>query len=80
MKTLIYKQPPNHPNVVPIMGISLDGGQCVMSALASGGSLESRLTQLNWFQRLRVAAGAFAGLAALHAAGVVHGNLKTTNV
>ena len=80
MKTLIYKQPPNHPNVVPIMGISLDGGQCVMSALAPGGSLESRLTQLNWFQRLRVAAGAFAGLAALHAAGVVHGNLKTTNV
>ena len=55
MKTLIYKQPPNHPNVVPIMGISLDGGQCVMSALAPGGSLESRLTQLNWFQRLRVA-------------------------
>jgi hypothetical protein len=42
MKTLIYKQPPNHPNVVPIMGISLDGGQCVMSALALGGSLESR--------------------------------------
>jgi hypothetical protein len=40
MKTLIYKQPPNHPNVVPIMGISLDGGQCVMSALALGGSLE----------------------------------------
>ena len=62
MKTLIYKQPPNHPNVVPIMGISLDGGQCVMSALAPGGSLESRLTQLNWFQRLRVAAGAFAVL------------------
>ena len=62
------------------MGISLDGGQCVMSALAPGGSLESRLTQLNWFQRLKVAQGAFTGLAALHKAGVVHGNLKTTNV
>ena len=43
MKTLIYKQPPNHPNVVPIMGISLDGGQCVMSALASGGALDDHL-------------------------------------
>ena len=51
-----------------------------MSALAPGGSLESRLTQLNWFQRLKVAQGAFTGLAALHKAGVVHGNLKTTNV
>ena len=80
MKTLILKQPPSHPNVVPIMGISLDGGQCVMSALAPGGTLESRLTQLNWFQRLKVAQGAFTGLAALHKAGVVHGNLKTTNV
>ena len=42
--------------------------------------LESRLTQLNWFQRLKVAQGAFTGLVALHKAGVVHGNLKTTNV
>lgn len=72
--------PPKHPNIVPVIGVALDGGVCTVTPLATGGSLESRLQELNWFQRLKVASGCFDGLEALHAAGFVHGNLKSTNV
>jgi len=72
--------PPPHANIVPTIGVALDGGVCTVSPLLSGGSLDSRLHDLSWFQRLKVAAGAFTGLEALHAAGLVHGNLKATNV
>eukprot|EP00227_Mantoniella_beaufortii_P000556 CAMPEP_0197611192 /NCGR_PEP_ID=MMETSP1326-20131121/54898_1 /TAXON_ID=1155430 /ORGANISM="Genus nov. species nov., Strain RCC2288" /LENGTH=203 /DNA_ID=CAMNT_0043179811 /DNA_START=294 /DNA_END=901 /DNA_ORIENTATION=- len=80
LKTLILGGPPAHPNIVPVIGVALDGGVCTVTPLAPGGSLESRLQALTWFQRLKVASGAFNGLEVLHAAKLVHGNLKATNI
>ncbi|XP_076911222.1 putative inactive receptor kinase At2g26730 isoform X2 [Bidens hawaiensis] len=50
-----------------------------------GGSLSDRLhgsrqTRLNWDQRMRIAMSAAKGLAYLHEAGVVHGNIKSSNI
>jgi len=37
-----------------VIGVALDGGVCTVTPLARGGSLDTRLQALHWFQRLKV--------------------------
>lgn len=77
-----------HPNVCPLLGVCCEAGGGTLAsvlALAPGGSLRAALgpaggASLPWPARLRIAAGAAAGLARLHAAGWAHGDVSAGNL
>ncbi|XP_071685748.1 U-box domain-containing protein 33-like [Rutidosis leptorrhynchoides] len=74
-----------HPNLVTLIGACPDDRMIIYEYL-SGGSLEDRLEckdntpSLSWQNRIRIAAELCAALIFLHSCGVVHGNLKPTNI
>jgi len=74
----------NHPHVVSIYDIDRWGGQYyLVMELLSGGSVAERLDQagrLPWEEATRLIAEAAHGLAAAHAAGLIHRDIKPDNL
>ncbi|KAK9071312.1 hypothetical protein SSX86_009880 [Deinandra increscens subsp. villosa] len=81
----------NRKNVVPLRGYYcskeekllvydyMDGGSLALH-LHEHGSIGSRRAYLDWDHRMRIALSAARGLAYLHVAEVVHGNIKSSNI
>jgi serine/threonine protein kinase len=73
-----------HPNVVPVLSHGEEGGlPYLVQRLIPGGSLAERIAQdgpLDLPATVRLAAGAAAGLDALHAGGLVHRDIKPANL
>lgn len=71
----------NHPNVVTVYdyGSNEEGPYLVME-LAEGPTLEGSLQQLDAAKAVEVGAGVAEGLAAIHAAGIIHRDVKPANV
>jgi protein kinase-like protein len=74
-----------HPNVVRLLdhGTSHDGGPFLVMNRAHGAPLYDRIAArgpLPHGQLAAIAAQLFAGLAAIHAAGIVHADLTSSNV
>lgn len=72
-----------HPNVVPVFDIGEDRGSLfLVMSLLEGESLGSRLTRgaLPVEEAVRVVLAALRGVAAAHALGVVHRDLKPDNI
>jgi hypothetical protein len=73
----------NHPNIVTVYDIEESGGEFVIaSELIEGETLRARLSRgaLAHAEALDVAAQTAAALAAAHAAGIVHRDVKPENV
>ncbi len=78
-------QVPHHAHVCPVYDYSeQDGRPFLVMAYVSGGSLADRLKQIGRFedvsQAVEIVRQTAEGLAALHAAGVVHRDLKPGNI
>jgi formylglycine-generating enzyme required for sulfatase activity len=73
-----------HPNIVAVEEVEQRDGACyLITEFVSGGSAADRLAALGrqpWREATRVVADACRGLAAAHAAGVVHGDIKPSNL
>ena len=73
-----------HANVVPVLSHGQEGGlPYLVQRLIPGGSLAERIAKdgpLDVPATVRVAAGAAAGLDALHAGGLVHRDIKPANL
>jgi serine/threonine protein kinase len=73
-----------HPNVVPVLSHGEEGGlPYLVQRLIPGGSLADRIAKdgpLDVPTTVRLAAGAAAGLDALHAGGLVHRDIKPANL
>lgn len=76
-----------HPNLVKLLGLvrlpEAPDRLAVIEEFCGGGNLESAVTDLRpmlWSERLAIAQQIAAGLAHLHARGMVHGNLEPSNV
>lgn len=78
-----------HPNVLAISGVcvSNEGPPIIVYPLRRGGTLASRLSldnaadpPLTAAQRVAIALGAARGLAALHAKGLPHMRVKSSNI
>lgn len=72
----------DHPNIVSVLGTSSNARTfVVVMAYCSGGSLADTLIRTYSIPEfLRVASGIAVGLAFAHQQGVVHGNLRPTNI
>jgi serine/threonine protein kinase len=74
----------HHPNLVPIIGAGeAEGRHYLVVRYAEGGSLDDRLLEdgsLEVSETLALAEGLAGGLDALHAAGLVHRDVKASNV
>lgn len=75
----------SHPNVVRLLdhGTSQDGGPFLVMSRAHGAPLYDRIAlhgPLPHGQLAAIASQLFAGLAAIHAAGIVHADLTSSNV
>ncbi|XP_071688686.1 U-box domain-containing protein 33-like [Rutidosis leptorrhynchoides] len=74
-----------HPNLVTLIGACPDD-RIIIYEYLSGCSLEDRLEcknntpPLSWKNRIRIAAELCSVLLFLHSCGIVHGNLKPTNI
>jgi len=75
----------SHPNVLPFLGISNDAGvegspPALITPLCANGHVLNYLTQNPNADRLKVVVGVAEGLRYLHSQGVIHGDLKPTNI
>ena len=72
----------DHPNVVRVHDVAHHGGRgLIIMEYVEGGSLADRLREGRPLKDpARVALGFVAGLAAIHASGVAHGDLKPANL
>lgn len=74
----------DHPNVVDVLDTGFDRGRpFLVLELVRGGSLAARLDEhgsLDSDETIRLADAILAGLAHLHGRGLVHGDLKPTNL
>lgn len=74
----------DHPGVVDVLAVGTEDGCCFqLMELLSGGSLAERLSMMGHleYRELRgLVAPLAAGLAAIHAAGVVHGDLRPASI
>lgn len=72
-----------HPNVVTIHDVAASGGQTlIVMEYISGGSLGDRLESgpIPIAEALHLLDGVLAGLQAVHAAGLIHGDIKAANI
>ncbi|XAR68710.1 Non-specific serine/threonine protein kinase [Bertholletia excelsa] len=76
-----------HPNLVALEGYYWTSSlQLIINEYVSGGSLYKHLHEeqsqncLSWQQRFNIILGTAKGLACLHEAGIIHYNIKSTNV
>jgi formylglycine-generating enzyme required for sulfatase activity len=73
-----------HPNVARVIeGAEMAGTLCIAYELVPGGSLGARLERegpLEWREVLRLALPIARGLVAIHAAGIIHRDVKPDNV
>jgi serine/threonine-protein kinase len=77
-----------HPNVCPVFDLAQWDGRWFMTMELAAGTLQEELTDsppkeigaAGWEQRARDARDIVAGLAAVHAAGITHGDLSPRNV
>jgi len=72
-------------NVLPFLGISNDAGEdgnapALITPLCTNGHVLSYLTKNPDADRLKLAVGTAKGLRYLHSKGVIHGDLKPTNI
>ncbi len=74
----------NHPNVVTVHDVGQrDGTYFLVMELVGGGSVQTRLRErgpLPWPEATRIAADVCRGLAAAHAAGLIHRDVKPANI
>jgi serine/threonine protein kinase len=71
----------NHPNIVAVFGLTEYEGHCALvMELVEGQSLRARVSEGGSPNAFELAVAAGRGLAAAHAAGVVHGDFKPENV
>ena len=74
-----------HPNVVSVLdfGFSAEGQPCIVMEYVEGVSLEDHLLRggaMPWGDACALTLGVLAGLEAVHGAGIMHRDLKTSNV
>jgi len=74
----------SHPNIVPVYEIDEVGGAWfLVMELVSGGSAQAALRKrgpLPWDEAVAIVADACAGLAAAHAVGILHRDVKPANI
>lgn len=72
----------NHPNVVAVYDVGeCDGGSFLAMEFVEGCTLEEHMARLaSWEERIDVLMQAVAGLRAAHEVGVVHGDIKPSNL
>ncbi len=74
----------NHPNAVTVYDVAeCDGRWLIVMELVNGPSVARRVEEggpLPWAEATRIARDAAAGLAAVHAAGLVHRDVKPANI
>ena len=73
----------NHPHIASVYDIGeFDGRQYLVSELIDGGSLAdwSRVKRRSWREIVEILVGVADGLAAAHAAGILHCDVKPDNV
>jgi len=77
----------NHTNVVKLVGLSITGGGGVpmlVMEFVDGDNLRTRLSDkrrpLSWKQRYAMLAGAAHGIAYLHQRGIIHRDIKSSNL
>ena len=74
----------NHPHIVTVYDVGeSDGKQYIVSELVDGGTLEDWSTgarQRTWRQVVELVTGVADGLAAAHNAGVLHRDVKPSNI
>jgi serine/threonine protein kinase/Tol biopolymer transport system component len=73
----------NHPHIVAVYDIGeLEGHQYLVTELIDGGTLTDwvRMRRLSWREIVEIVLGVADGLAAAHAAGILHRDVKPDNV
>ena len=74
----------NHPNAVSVYDAAeCDGRWLIVMELVDGPSAGTRVSELGplpWAEATRIARDAAAGLAAVHAAGLIHRDVKPANI
>src|SRR6185436_8990747 len=73
----------NHPHIVTVHDVGeLDGRQYLITEFVDGGTLRewARSERLTWSQIAELLVGVADGLAAAHAAGIVHRDIKPDNI
>ncbi|XP_062977540.1 interleukin-1 receptor-associated kinase-like 2 isoform X2 [Elgaria multicarinata webbii] len=76
-----------HPNILQLLGFSVESGfHCLIYPYMPNGSLMDRLQcqvdseSLSWDQRIRISLGLIQAIQQLHHFGIIHGNVKSSNV
>ncbi|KXN92514.1 Serine/threonine-protein kinase HT1 [Leucoagaricus sp. SymC.cos] len=85
VKEVILWAHSSHPNILPFLGVSLDGQSnppptCLVSLFMKHGNLRDYASRLPQKSRLPLILDVVNGLCYLHDLGVVHGDLKGENV
>lgn len=70
-----------HPHVVPVLDIGvLDGSLTLVLPYLSGGTLDEQAIDAPWTEVLELVLALGDGIAAIHAAGLLHRDIKPNNV
>ncbi|XP_032997034.1 interleukin-1 receptor-associated kinase-like 2 isoform X2 [Lacerta agilis] len=76
-----------HPNILRLLGFTVESGfHCLIYPYMPNGSLMDRLQSqgssepLTWEKRIKISLGLVQAVRHLHHLGIIHGNLKSSNV